>query len=271
MNWLEALILGIIQGLTEFLPVSSSGHLQIGESLLDIDRSKYDSLTFNVVVHAATSISALIVFRKDLIQMTRGLLTWRWNEEYEYAAKLALSSVPVVIVGLTMEKQVSEMFDGDVLFTGWMLLITAGLLLFTVLVKRNDREIGYGQALLIGMSQAIAVIPGISRSGSTIATALFLGIDKAKAAKFSFLMVIIPIMGKATLDTWAYFFPDAGVSAKPVETIPLAVGFVTSFLVGLVACGVMVRLVSRGKTWYFALYCLIAGLISIGLGNSWFY
>lgn len=270
MEWFEALILGIVQGLTEYLPVSSSGHLQIGEAVMDLDTAKYDSLTFGIVVHAATALSSILVFRKDLVEMTRGILKFTWNEDMQYAAKLCFSAIPVVAVGLFLEDYIEDLFGANVFFVGWMLLITAGLLVFTFWVRKNERKIGWADALIIGIAQAVAVLPGVSRSGSTIATALLMGIDKTRAARFSFLMLLIPILGKATLDTKDYFFPDANEQVVTMDAMPLVIGFIAALITGLVACQAMLAIVRKGKIWYFGIYCVVVGLIAIAAGSGFF-
>lgn len=256
MNWIEALILGILQGLTEFLPVSSSGHLEIGKHLLNIEAA--DSMTFTVVVHGATVLSTIIVFRKDIWTLIKGLFAFSWNEETKYVAKIVLSMLPVLLIGLFLKDYVETLFDGNLLFVGFMLLITAILLAFTYYAKQKDKDISYRNAFLIGVSQAIAVIPGISRSGATIATALLLGSRKDDAAKFSFLMVIPPIIGANILDLL-----DTEATATDISSMALSVGFISAFVTGLLACTLMISLVKKGKLIYFAVYCAVVALIAI--------
>ncbi|MGB5976351.1 MAG: undecaprenyl-diphosphate phosphatase, partial [Cyclobacteriaceae bacterium] len=197
MTIIEALILGIVQGLTEFLPISSSGHIELGKFLLDIKVK--DNLLFSVIVHFATALSTIVVFRKDILDLIKGLLKFRYNESTEYVLKLLLSMIPVGLIGVFFEDQISEFFDGNILLVGAMLLVTGLLLTFTYYKKETDKPVSYPKALIIGITQAIAILPGISRSGSTIATALLLNVDKAKAARFSFLMVLLPIIGASLL------------------------------------------------------------------------
>jgi len=257
MNWLEALILGLIQGFTEFLPVSSSGHLELGKHILGVDFS--ENLTFTVVVHGATVLSTIIVFWKTIVELFRDFFSFKWNDSTKYIAKIFISMIPVLILGLFFLEQIEKMFTGNILFVGIMLLVTSLLLGFTYYAKDKQKDISYKDSLIIGVAQAIAVIPGISRSGATIATGLYLGNKKEHIAKFSFLMVIIPIIGaniKSLMDT--DFSQSSSVSATP-----LIVGFIAAFLSGLLACSWMINIVKRGKLIYFAIYCFIIGSIAI--------
>ncbi len=257
MNSIQALILGLVQGLTEFLPVSSSGHLEIGHVLLG-DHSG-DNLLFAVAVHVATVLSTLIVFRKDIFVLLKDLFAFRWNESTQYIAKLLLSAVPVLFIGLLFQEQIEQFFTGNLVFVGSMLLITAFLLGLTHFVKPGEGEVTYFRAFIIGIAQAVAVLPGISRSGSTIATGLLLKTKKEEMARFSFLMVLIPILGAAFLDIVGGDF----TSEEKIGTLPLLVGFVAAFASGLLACSWMIKIVRKGKLIYFAIYCLIIGLIAI--------
>ncbi|PTN10475.1 undecaprenyl-diphosphatase [Mangrovibacterium marinum] len=257
MSEIQALILGIIQGLTEFLPVSSSGHLELGHALLGVHG--HDHLIFAVVVHGATVLSTLVVFRKDILTLFKGLLQFKWNEETRYVLNLLLSAIPVVVLGLCFRKQIEGLFSGDLFFVGCMLLITASLLAFTYFAKSKVKPIRLPDALIIGIAQALAVMPGISRSGSTIATGLILGKKKEDVARFSFLMVLIPILGANFLD----LISGDLTGGEQVGFLPLAVGFVAAFVSGLLACSWMINIVKRGKLIYFAAYCLIVGLIAI--------
>jgi undecaprenyl-diphosphatase len=259
MNWIEALILGLLQGLTEFLPVSSSGHLEIGKSLLGIHAE--NNLTFTVVVHGATVLSTLFVFRKDILKLINGSLQFQWNPSTQYIAKIAFSMLPIAIVGLFFKDQVEAIFNGDnlLLLVGCMLIITASLLAFTYYAREKDKEISFKDALLIGLAQTFAILPGISRSGSTIAIGLLLGTKKEQIAKFSFLMVLVPIIGENILGLVKGDFSQGG----SVGILPLAVGFLAAFISGLLACKWMIRIINRGKLIYFAIYCLIVGVITI--------
>ncbi len=257
MNTLEALILGIIQGLSEFLPVSSSGHLEIAKVLLGANTS--ESMLFTIVVHGATVLSTLVIFRKEILQLIIGLFQFKWNEETQYVAKIVVSMIPVLVVGLLFEEQLEAMFSGNLLLVGSMLLYTALLLGFTYFKKSGHKTISFLDALIIGIAQAIATVPGISRSGSTIATGLLLGNKKEEVSKFSFLMVLAPIIGANLLSMKdANFSGDAGIS-----TLSLAVGFIAAFVVGLLACSWMIKIVNKGKLIWFALYCAIVGITAI--------
>ena len=260
MSWIEALILGLLQGLTEFLPVSSSGHLELGKVALNIEAE--ESLTFSIIVHAATVLSIIVVFFKDLREMLSGLLKLQWNESTIYSAKILVSIIPVGIVGIFFMSEVESVYDGNIVFVGSMLLVTASLLLLTYLAKSRDKDVTYRDAFIIGLAQAFAVLPGISRSGATIATGLFLGVRKDLVTRFSFLMVLIPIIGATFFDIIRTVEPDV----ITVGFIPLFVGFVAAFLSGLFACRVMLEVVKRGKLIYFAIYCIFVATIAIFLG-----
>ncbi len=262
MNWIEALILGILQGLTEFLPVSSSGHLELGKALFGIHSA--ESLTFTVVVHAATVLSIIVVFWKDIAILFKSLFTFKNNEQNRYTLKILLSAVPVVILGLLYADELEQMFTGNVLFVGLMLILTAGLLTWAHLAKDGKRQITFLDSLIIGIAQAIAVIPGISRSGATISTALILGDKKSEAAKFSFLMVIIPVLGAVGKDIYDNYLSSSAASVEHISPTILAVGFVAAFISGLLACRWMLRIVRNSKLIYFAVYCLVIGLIAVG-------
>ena len=257
MNWIEALILGLVQGLTEFLPVSSSGHLEIGKAILHIHAS--DNLTFSIVVHGATVLSILVVFYRDLRDLFAGAFRLEYNESSSYLVKIILSMIPVGIVGLFLKEEVESFFTGNLVFVGSMLLVTAAFLVITNFIPSGNRKIGYRDALIIGIAQAIAVLPGISRSGATISTALFLGNRKDEAARFSFLMVILPIVAANLLDLLGR---ESGGNGN-IGWMPLAVGFVSAFLSGLIACRWMLSIVRNGKLLYFGLYCLVIGVIAI--------
>lgn len=259
MSWLEALVLGIIQGLTEFLPVSSSGHLQIFSDLLGIHVDK--NLTFAVAVHAATVCSTIVVLRNEIWQLLQGLFRFSWNAETIYIAKIALSMIPVAIVGLFFKKHVEAMFASGLLIVGVSLLITACLLAFAYYAKpRLKTNISFLDSFIIGIAQACAVLPGLSRSGSTIATGILLGNNKENVAKFSFLMVLVPILGEALLDLLKGDF-SAGESS--ISLLSLVVGFLAAFVSGYFACSWMINLVKKGKLIWFAIYCLSVGMTII--------
>ena len=257
MNWLEALLLGLVQGLTEFLPVSSSGHLELGKALLGVDA--VHSLTFTVVVHGATVLSTIVVFYKDIWDLIKGVFAFKWNEQTKYISKLLISMIPVGFVGLFFKEEVESFFTGNIAFVGSMLLVTSVMLAFTYLKKSNVRKVSFLDSIIIGIAQAIAVLPGISRSGATISTGLLLGDKKETIAKFSFLMVLIPIIGANLKD----LFSGEMISEQGVGAIPLLVGFIAAFISGLLACKWMIGIVKKGKLIYFAIYCFVIGLIAI--------
>lgn len=258
MDALDAAILGIIQGLTEFLPVSSSGHLELGKAILGDTSVPEESLLFTVVLHFATALSTLVVFRKDVIDIFKGLFRFEWNDEAKFSLKIIISMVPAALVGLFFEEQLEVLFGGNIMFVGFMLLITALLLWLADKAKSTGKSVSYSNAFVIGVSQAIAMLPGISRSGATISTSVLLGNDKTKAARFSFLMVVPLIFGKIAKDLL-----DGNIAASTTETSILIIGFVTAFLAGLVACTWMISLVKKSKLSYFAIYCFVVGLVAI--------
>ncbi len=257
MTWLEALILGIIQGLTEFLPVSSSGHLELGKAIMGVNAER--SMIFTVVVHGATVLSTIAIFYKDLLLLLKGLLKAKWNDEMAYIIKIAISIIPVAILGLFFIDEIESFFSGNIRFVGIMLIVTSALLALTYVRKSQKREITFFDSLLIGVAQAAAVLPGVSRSGATIATGLLIGNRKELIAKFSFLMVLIPIIG-ANLKN---IVSDETVISTSVGIVPLLVGFIAAFITGVLACKWMIKIVSRGKLIYFSVYCFIIGLIAI--------
>lgn len=258
MTLLESIILGIVQGLTEFLPVSSSGHLEIGKVILGTDVEQ--SLLFTIVVHGATVLSTIVVFFHEIIKIFRESFSLRWNESNRYLLKILLSMVPVLIVGLFFEEKVESFFSENIKFVGIMLLTTAFLLYLTGLVKKDGkRKIPFVDALIIGVAQAFAVLPGISRSGATIATGVLLGNRKEDIARFSFLMVLLPIIGANILALTG----NGEIDARNIDLGILAAGFLTAFVSGLIACKWMINIVKRGKFIYFAIYCTVIGLIAI--------
>jgi undecaprenyl-diphosphatase len=259
MTIIEAIILGIVQGLTEFLPVSSSGHIELGTVLLGV-QSK-DNLLFSVVVHSAMALSTIVVFRQDIADLFRGLFQFQWNESVQYIAKLLISMIPVGLIGVFYKDQIEAFFGGDVLLVGFMLLLTATLLAMTYYSRKDGGKVTYFKAIIIGMAQAIAILPGISRSGATIATALLIGVEKEKAARFSFLMVLIPIMGASLLEIKD--FVEAPDQVSSISGMALLLGFIAAFVAGLLACKWMISIVKKGKLIYFAIYCFIVGVIAI--------
>jgi len=257
MNWIEAIILGLIQGLTEFLPVSSSGHLELGKAILGVEAEK--SLIFTVVVHGATVLSTIVVFHKDIINLFKGLFAFKWNEETHYILKIFVSMIPVGIVAVFFAEEIESFFTGNILLVGSMLLITAGLLSFTYFFKSKDKKISILDAFIIGIAQALAVLPGISRSGSTISTGLILGNKRNLVAKFSFLMVLIPIIGANAKD----LLSGEMSSNSNVSPLALVIGFLAAFISGLLACRWMIKIVQKGKLIYFAIYCFLVGATAI--------
>ena len=263
MSWLEALILGIVQGLTEFLPVSSSGHLEIGQALLGT--AGEENLMFAVLVHVATVLSTLVILWKEVEQLFKGTFTTlQWNAEKDYVAKILVSMIPVFIVGMFFKDQVEQFFGNGLLLVGICLLITAFLLALSewLQTKRLNKghEVTYKDAIIIGIAQACAVLPGLSRSGTTIATGLLCGVKKESVAQFSFLMVLIPILGEALLDLMDLL---KGEMASDLGIVPAVVGFLAAFATGCFACRFMIEIVRRQRLVWFALYCAIVGSVTI--------
>lgn len=259
MDTIEAIILGIVQGLTEFLPVSSSGHLQIAKALMGVEIEQ--NLLFDVILHAATVLSTIVVLWSEVARLLRGLFSRRFNEEQAYVLKLLLSMIPIGIVGFTLKDRLDALLESPaiLLVVGCMLLVTAALLAFAYYAKpRQKAQLSYRDAFLIGVAQAVAALPGLSRSGSTIATGLLLGNRKQTVAQFSFLMVLAPILGETFLELM-----KGNLGAQAIGSAPLAAGFVAAFVVGCLACKFMIEIVKRGKLVWFALYCAAAGTVSI--------
>lgn len=270
MDWLQALLLGLVQGLTEFLPVSSSGHLAIGKALLGVEPS--EDLVFEVTVHAATVLATIVVFRKEIWKLLCGLFKFKYNDETDYIAKICLSMVPVFIVGMFFKDKVESAFN-SMLIVGLALIVTAMLLVFSDWktkrgfgaeasgdagqsgTDRYRNGISFWQALVVGIGQAFAVIPGLSRSGTTISTGLICGVKRSNMAQFSFLMVLVPILGEAFLDV-----VGGDMAASSTGFLSLAVGFVAAFISGLFACKVMIALVRKAQLKWFGLYCALVGL-----------
>ena len=258
MSELAAILLGILQGLTEFLPVSSSGHIELGKALLGVENMQ-DDVAFTVILHGATVLSIIVVFYKDILQLLKSFFSFSWNEETQYLAKLALSAIPVGLIGVLLEDYVEELFSGKIVMVGVLLIITGFILFLTKLERPHTKEVGFMDALWIGLAQTVAILPGISRSGSTISTALALGIDKEKATRFSFLMVLAPILGATLLK-----FKDIAESpATSSNLLPYILGFIAAFVSGLFACRWMIDLVKNGKIIYFSYYCFAIGLLAI--------
>lgn len=259
MDILEAIILGLIQGLTEFLPVSSSGHLELAKALFGDQSVPQESLTFTVVLHAATALSTIVIFRREIAQIFKGLFQFTWNDEMKFSLKIIISMIPAVIIGLAFEEELESFFSGKILLVGCMLLVTAALLLLADKAKNTLKNVTFNNAVVIGISQAIAMLPGISRSGATISTSVLLGIDRTKAARFSFLMVVPLILGKVAKDLLG-----GDINFSDTSVTPLAAGFVAAFVSGILACNWMIALVKKSKLSYFSIYCAIVGSIAIG-------
>ena len=257
MGIIEAIILGVVQGLTEFLPVSSSGHLEIAKELLNVSEQE-QNLLMTVVLHAATALSTIVIFRRDIIQIIAGLFQFKWNEEAQFSVKIILSMIPAAIVGLFFEDEIESLFGGQIVLVGSMLLLTGLLLFLADKAKKTDKKVTILNAILIGISQAIAILPGISRSGATISTSVLLGVDREKAARFSFLMVVPLILGKMAKDMLS-----GDLATESTNILPLIFGFIAAFITGLVACKWMIRLVKKSQLKYFAYYCFAVGIISI--------
>ncbi len=260
MEWYEALILGVLQGLTEYLPVSSSGHLTIGSALFGIEGE--ENLAFTVAVHVATVFSTLVILWKEIDWILKGLFKFEMNPETKYALNILVSMIPIGIVGVFFKDEVEAIFGSGLLIVGCMLLLTATLLAFSYYAKPRIKEtISLKDAFIIGLAQACAVMPGLSRSGSTIATGLLLGDKKEKLAQFSFLMVIPPILGEALLDIVKGFKGEDVMG--DISMLSLTVGFLAAFISGCLACKWMINIVKKGKLIYFAVYCAIVGAITI--------
>lgn len=257
MTLLEALLLGVIQGLTEFLPISSSGHIELGKALLNVELE--DDVLFTVIVHFATVLSIIVVFYKDLIEIFLGVLKFTWNIQTRYFLLLLTSLIPVGIVGVFFKDQVDLLFTGNLILVGSMLLVTGAILLVSYLVKDPKKEVTFLHAGLIGVAQAIAVLPGISRSGSTIVMGLLLGIKRKEVTRFAFLMLLMPVIGATILEMKDL----SGSTTISAEYLPLAAGFVAAFITGLLGCKWMIQIVRKGKLYYFSIYCFVIGIAAI--------
>ncbi len=274
MEWLDALMLGLVQGLTEYLPVSSSGHLEIFKQILGVDLPDDENLEFSLILHAATVLSTIVVLWPMFKKLCVSFFTFKRDEDFWYVCKILVSCIPVGIVGVFFKRYVEEIFGSGLLVVGICLCVTAALLLFAHLsdlrLTRNGdrlvpasagRDISWSDAIIIGCAQAVAVLPGLSRSGTTIATGIILGDKREKVASFSFLMVIIPILGEALLDLKDILGGEGGSASAGL--LPIAVGFAAAFITGCAACAWMLSLVKKGKLWWFAIYCVLMGIICI--------
>lgn len=274
MEWFEALMLGIIQGLAEYLPISSSGHLEIFRQVLGVDLSGADALEFDVVLHVATVLSTIVVLWKEFKHLAISFFTFKMNDDFFYVCKILISCIPIAIVGLFFKDFIEKFFEGNLQTVGICLLVTAALLCFAYFFRTRpelehsssplarQHDITWIDAFIIGCSQAVAVLPGLSRSGTTIATGIILGCDRKKMAQFSFLMVIIPILGEALLGI-KDIITEGDTATSSVGLLPMCVGFLASFLVGCAACKWMIEIVRRGKLVWFAVYCVFIGILCI--------
>lgn len=259
MDWLEAVILGIVQGLTEFLPVSSSGHLELMKVILGDESVGEESMMTTVVLHFATALSTVVVFRKDVSEIFKGLFQFKNNDAFNYSLKIVVSMIPAAFVGVFLDDIIEAFFDKQILLVGLMLLVTGGILFLADRAKQTNKEVSFKNSIIIGIAQAIAILPGISRSGATIGTSVLLGIDREKAARFSFLMVVPLILGKMAKDILGGAF-----NGDAVPLFELSIGFIAAFLTGLLACTWMIAIVKKSKLTYFSVYCFIVGLLAIG-------
>lgn len=262
MGIIETIIIGIVQGLSEFLPVSSSGHIELAKEILDqkVDDGG-DNMLLTVVLHAATALSTIVVFRKEIIEIIKGLFQFKWNDQFKFSLNIVISMIPAAFVGIVFEDEIDAFFSGNVLLVGFMLIVTGLLLFLADRAKQSNKGVGVKEAIIIGISQAIAILPGISRSGATIGTSVLLGVDRSKAARFSFLMVVPLILGKMAKDMLSGEFTSGSLSSGDVTA--LSAGFVAAFLTGLVACTWMINLVKKAQLKYFSYYCFAVGFIAI--------
>lgn len=259
----DAIILGVVQGLTEFLPVSSSGHLELGKAILGDTTLPSESLLFTVVLHFATALSTIVVFRKDIANILNGLFALQWNEDTKFVSKIGLSMLPAAIIGYSYESELAAWFGGDIKLVGFMLILTGLLLYLADKAKNTNKKVSFSNALVIGFAQAIAMLPGISRSGATISTSVLLGNDKSKAARFSFLMVVPLIFGKIAKD-----IITGELTYDSENFMIITIGFIAAFIAGLFACTWMIAIVRKSKLTYFAIYCLIVGLLAIVIASN---
>ncbi|MGY8949275.1 MAG: undecaprenyl-diphosphatase UppP [Flavobacteriales bacterium] len=258
MDYFEAFLLGVVQGLTEFLPISSSGHIEISKVILGSSFDKNEGLLFTIILHFATALSTMFIFRKDIINIFKGLLTKKWNESKKFSLSILISMIPAVFIGLLYEDFINSLFNGNLILVAAMLYITGLLLFLSDFLKLKKKEITYKNSFIIGLAQAIAILPGISRSGATIATSVIMGIDREKAARFSFIMVIPLIFGSMFKSMIDYDF-----NFESFNIISLLIGFISAFITGLFACKWMIRLVKSSKLYYFSIYCWIVGSIIV--------
>lgn len=263
MGLIEAIILGIIQGLTEFLPVSSSGHIELGKAIFNI-HEKDAGMMFTIILHFATALSTIIVFWKDVVSILKDLLAFKWNEGTKFSLFVVLSMIPAVLVGLFLKDEIEELFAGNVLLVSLMLLVTGGILYWSDRAKNPEGKVTATKALVLGIVQAIAILPGISRSGSTIGSSVLLGISREKAARFSFIMVLPLIAGAMAMEMKDYFdLPEAERVGQMSIDLPVIAGFLAALIFGYIACKWMIEIVKRSKLTYFAYYCWAVGIIGL--------
>lgn len=272
MDTLNSFLLGILQGLAEYLPISSSGHLEIFKELLGVNLEADESLQFDVLLHVATVLSTIVVLWKEFVPLCKSFFTFKNDDNTRYVLKILVSCIPVGIVGLCFKQQVEQFFNGNLTLVGICLCFTALLLAFSYFFRTSPltaksykpRDITWLDALIIGIAQAVAVLPGLSRSGATIATGVLIGDKREKVAQFSFFMVIVPILGEALLDIKDIFeTTSTTTSSSSIGLMPMLIGFISAFVVGCIACKWMLELVKKGKLVWFALYCLVVGIICI--------
>ena len=258
MTLFEAIILGIVQGLTEFLPVSSSGHLELGKALLGDTSIPQESMMFTVVVHFATALATLVVYRSEVARIAGGLMQRKNNEEFKFSMKILLSMIPAAAIGVIFADELELLFDKQIVLVGVMLWVTGILLMIADRAKNTNKDVTFGHSIIIGIAQAIAILPGISRSGATISTSVLLGVDRSKAASFSFLMVVPLILGKIAKD-----LIDGGLHINGDQIGLLIAGFIAAFVTGLFACQWMIKLVRNAQLKYFSYYCFVVGSAAI--------
>jgi len=259
LSYIEAIILGLVQGLTEFLPVSSSGHLELGKAILGDTSLPLESMMFTIVVHLATALSTVVVFRRDIAGIFRGLFRFENNSEVRYSIKIIISMIPAAAIGVLFADEMEQLFDRQIMLVGAMPWITGILLCVADHAVDTKKEVTYSHSIIIGISQAIAILPGISRSGATISTSVLLGVDRSSSAKFSFLMVLPLIFGKIAKDVI-----DGDFNIDNDQIGVMAAGFCTAFVTGLVACQWMIRLVKNAQLKYFSYYCFLVGSLAMG-------
>ena len=259
MSFFEAIILGIIQGLTEFLPVSSSGHLELAKALLGDTSIPQESMLFTVVLHFATALATMVIFRKEVARIVTGLFQFKNNEEFQFSLKIIISMIPAAAIGVIFSKELETLFDRQILLVGMMLWVTGLLLLVADRAKNTEKDVSFSHSIIIGIAQAIAILPGISRSGATISTSVLLGVDRSKSASFSFLMVVPLIFGKIAKDLY-----DGALSVSDDNMSVMAIGFIAAFITGMFACQWMIKLVRNAQLRYFSYYCFVVGALAIG-------